>query len=109
MQTSNRQDKMVHTSRLSRLPAGLIAIWCLGASAAILAFLIPFGIIQPCSSANIAIFITLFALVAALVVAGFVFGVLGLRKLNLRLRAIAILVVLVDIGLLLYLFQLLRR
>jgi hypothetical protein len=86
--------------------AGIAAIVCSCLAVLVLAFLIPFGLLQTCSLTRIALFIWLLSLSSLLGFSGIAAGIVGYKKYKDRLAFISLLVGVLYISLMLYLIQL---
>jgi hypothetical protein len=90
-------------------PSGLLALACSGGAALILAFLVPFSLLQSCSPANIATFMVLLGLSAVLAFVGTTSGAISYRKSKNRPALFSLLFTAVYIALLIYFWQLIYR
>jgi hypothetical protein len=93
-------------SRRTSLSSAAAAAICSGAASIIMAFLIVFGIVQSCSSANISIFLVFLGISAVSVFAGIILGGLSYRKTKNRLALLSLLFATLYVALLFYLLQL---
>ncbi len=85
-----------------------IAVLLTGTAAAMAAFLIAFGLIQSCSAANIAIFLAVLGVSAALGFAGTIVAGVSYRKTKHRLALVSMLLTVLYAALLIYLVKLIE-
>jgi hypothetical protein len=75
-------------------------------SALMLAFLLPFGLLQYCSAANIAIFVAVLGVSAILAFSGIIIGAISYRTAKNRMALTSLLFNLLYVALLIYLIRL---
>jgi hypothetical protein len=103
---SNKRLDQSQVLLIKTFPSATIAFICSCIAVMIMAFLIPFGILQSCSFANAAIFIILLGVSAFLILFGIVLGASSLRKTKSRFASTSLLFTFLYVALLVYLIQL---